>query len=401
MGYRILAVTLTLLLFLCNISLNAVPQSDENEYDAITVLDIMANTNLLNLKAKSYILMENTTGKIIMESNCHEKRPIASVTKIMTLLLVFEAVKSGKISFHDQVVISESSFRMGGSQVYLEPKEEFSVHELLKAVAINSANDASVALAEKVSGSEEAFVASMNQKAKELGMVNTNFLDSSGLTDEGHYSTAYDIAVMSRELLLKHPQITEYTSIWHDTFRDGTFALNNTNKLIRFYDGANGLKTGFTSKAGFCLSATAKRGNMGLIAVVLGEPDSNTRFAEARKLLDYGFTNYELNPINKEGDIAGEIFVKNGIKKSLSVVFPYNVDLLVLKGEKDKIHKKIVLYEELDAPINGGKKTGEVIFEVDGREIERVELVASETVERATFIGIYREMIIGLLKLGK
>jgi D-alanyl-D-alanine carboxypeptidase (penicillin-binding protein 5/6) len=253
-----------------------------------------------DLKAKASVLMDIDSGNILYEKNIHEKLPIASVTKVMSMLLVMEALDSGKITYEDMVPVSEHSYDMGGSQVYLKPGEEFTVLEMMKAVAIHSANDATVALAEKISGSEDAFVAMMNEKARELGMNDTNFLDCTGLTDDNHYSSALDVATMSRELIRKHPKVLEITSVWHDTFRNGLFSLDNTNKLIRSYQGANGLKTGFTTKAGHCLSASAKRNKLQLIAVVLGEPDSDTRFAEAKKLLDYGFANYDVSQVNKK-----------------------------------------------------------------------------------------------------
>jgi len=365
-----------------------------------------ATTGVFDLKAKAYTLMEADTGNILIEGNSHEKLPIASITKIMSMLLIMEAIDSGKLTFDDRVYVSDHAFSMGGSQVWLEPGEEFSVDEMLKAVAIHSANDATVALAETVAGSEEAFVAMMNQKAKELGMNNTNFLDCTGLTDDGHYSTAHDIAIMSRELITKHPKILEYTSIWQDKFRDGVegktpVALDNTNKLIRFYEGANGLKTGFTRKAGHCLSATAKRNNLQLIAVVLGEPDSNTRFTEARKLLDYGFANYESRTVNSKGEQIQEIEVKRGLKTSVNAVYSDDVNLLVKKGSSDAVERQINIETSIKAPVKAGQKIGEVVYILDGKEIGKTDIVADADVERATFGRLFVKIIIQWFGMGR
>ncbi|HHW32404.1 MAG TPA: D-alanyl-D-alanine carboxypeptidase [Clostridiaceae bacterium] len=375
---------------------------EDAEYDALTVGKIMTTTSVMDLKAKSAILMDVNSGEVMYEKNAHEKLPIASVTKIMTMLLVMEEIAQGRLTFEDMVYVTENSYRMGGSQVYLEPGEQFTVDEMLKAVAIHSANDASVALAEKVAGSEEVFVDMMNKKAKELGMNNTNFLDCSGLTDEGHYSTAYDVALMSRELVLKHPKILEYTSIWHDTFRNGTFSLDNTNKLIRYYQGVvNGIKTGYTSKAGYCLSASATKSGLNLISVVLGEPDSNTRFAEARKLLDYGFSNFEPYHANSRDEIVGSIEVKKGLKSRVNIKFRDDVNLLLKKGQKEKVTKEVKLPDNIEAPVYAGKSVGEVIYTIDGNVIGKADLVADNTIERATFLKVMYRMIIDWFKVGR
>lgn len=374
---------------------------DEGIYDEIAVAKIIENTNVFNLKAKASLLMDAGTGSVLLENNAHEGLPIASITKIMTMLLVMEAIDSGKLTFEEMVPVSEHSYSMGGSQVYLKPGEEFTVRDMLKAVAVHSANDASVALAEKVAGSEEAFVSMMNEKAKELGMKNTKFLDCSGLTDEGHYSSAYDVALMSRELILKHPAIIDYTTIWHDTFRNGTFSLDNTNKLIRFYDGAIGIKTGSTSKAGFCLSAAAKRNNLLLISVVLGEPDSNTRFAESKMLLNYGFANFETVVINNKGEEVGTVEVKKGLRSLVVGMFGDDVKLLVSKGSKDKITREIVINEDIFAPIKPWQKLGEAIYSIDGQEIGRADIVARDYVQKATFIRLFSRLILEWFVIGR
>lgn len=371
------------------------------DWDAIEAAQIYETTNVFDLKAKSAILVEANTGRILLVKNEHEKLPIASITKVMSMYLIMEAVAKGKITMDDDVTVSENAYGFGGSQVYLEPGEVFSVREMLKAVAIHSANDATVALAEKVWGSEEVFVQKMNERAAEFGMKNTKFLDSTGLTDEGHYSTAYDIAIMSRELILRYPQILDFTSIWHDTFRNGTFSLDNTNRLIHFYEGTRGLKTGFTQKAGHCLVATCERNGMHLISVVLGEPTSNTRFAESRKILEYGFHNFELITENKKGDIAGEIEVKKGLLNKAELVIPKDVNLLINIGDKEKLKKEVKIPENVEAPLKKGQKVGEVQYTVDGKIVEKVDIVSACDVERASFIKIFFKLATGWLRMGR
>lgn len=388
------------------VSLFAVPASaaqtqNEGEYNATVVNKVYDKTNVFDLKAKSAVLLDAASGNVLVEKNSHEKLPIASVTKIMSMLLVMEAVDSGKLKFEDMVQVSEHSYAMGGSQVYLKPGEQFTVTDMLKAVAVHSANDATVALAEKIAGSEDAFVNAMNEKARELGMKDTNFLDCTGLTDEGHYSSAYDVALMSRELIVKHPKILEFTSIWHDTFRDGKFSLDNTNKLIRFYNGANGLKTGFTTKSGYCLSASAKRNNLQLISVVLGEADTNTRFGESRKLLDYGFANYEVTQISNKGEVVGPVSVKKGLKQSVNAIIENDVKLLLNKGEKGKITKDVKLEENVTAPVEQGQKIGEIIYKIGDKEIGKVNLVSDSKAEKASFLRLFFRMVMGWFGLGR
>lgn len=370
------------------------------KYDDIAVSKLIAKTNVLDLKAKSATLMDAASGKILTEKNSHEKLAIASVTKVMSMLLIMEAVDSGKLSFDDKVEVSDNAAGMGGSQAYLEAGEQFTVTEMLKALAIHSSNDVTVALAEKVSGSEETFVADMNRKAADLGMKDTQFLDCTGLNDDG-YSSAHDVALMSRELITKHPNILKFTGTWQDTFRDGTFKLDNTNKLIRFYANTDGLKTGFTNKAGFNLSATTKRNNLRLISVVLGEPDSNTRFAEARKLLDYGFANYERVSLDKKGELVGNITVKKGTKLQVTAAYGSDTSVLVTKGEKGKIEKEVKLVPELTAPILKGEKVGEILYKIDSVEVGRYDLVANENVNRVTFSKLFAKLIIRWFSVGR
>lgn len=363
------------------------------KYDVATIDKLVSKTNVMDLKAKSAVLIDAASGKILLEKNSHEKLAIASVTKIMSMLLIMEAIDSGRLSFDDRVSVSEYAAGMGGSQAYLKPGEEFSVTEMLNALAIHSSNDVTVSMAEKISGSEETFVADMNQKAAELGMNDTKFLDCTGLNDDG-YSSAHDVALMSRELLIKHPKIVEFTGKYHDTFRNGTFSLDNTNKLVRFYQNADGLKTGFTNKAGFNLSATANRNGLRLISVVLGEPDSNTRFAESRKLLDFGFANFEVIKMDQKGNLVGNIEVKKGMQLRVGAMYGNDTSVLVTKGEKGKIEREIALSPGLEAPIAMNQKVGEVIYKLDGTEIGRYELVASQDVKKVSFLSLFNRMLV-------
>ena len=338
------------------------------------------NTDL-GLNAKSAILMEESTGNILYESNPDERLPIASVTKVMTMLLIMEAVDSGKISLDDMVTVSENAMSYGGSTMFLETGEQLTVNDMLKGIAVASANDGCVAMAEHLAGSESAFVDMMNEKAKELGMENTHFMNTNGLDEDDHYSSARDVAIMSRELM-KHETIFNYTSIWMDTLRGGKFQLANTNKLIRFYDGANGLKTGSTSKALCCLSAAAKRNDMQLIAVVLGALTSAERFASAKSLLDYGFANYAVNTQITAGDEVQKIAVEKGVDKEVGVVAGDSCSTLVKKGQEDNITKEIKIDETITAPIEAGQKIGTMTISRDGEVIADIDLNASSAVEK-------------------
>ncbi len=338
------------------------------------------NTDL-GLNAKSAILMEESTGNILYESNPDERLPIASVTKVMTMLLIMEAVDSGKISLDDMVTVSENAMSYGGSTMFLETGEQLTVNDMLKGIAVASANDGCVAMAEHLAGSESAFVDMMNEKAKELGMENTHFMNTNGLDEDDHYSSARDVAIMSRELM-KHETIFNYTSIWMDTLRGGKFQLANTNKLIRFYDGANGLKTGSTSQALCCLSAAAKRNDMQLIAVVLGAPTSAERFASAKSLLDYGFANYAVNTQITAGDEVQKIAVEKGVDKEVGVVAGDSCSTLVKKGQEDNITKEIKIDETITAPIEAGQKIGTMTISRDGEVIADIDLNASSAVEK-------------------
>ncbi len=351
--------------------------------------DIIIFANAFDINAKSGILIEAESGQVLYEKNPDEKLPIASVTKVMTMLLTFEALAEGNIALDDMVTISENASSMGGSQVFLETGEQQSVDSLLKGLIIASGNDASVALAEHIAGSEQAFVDMMNQKVKELGMENTYFLDTCGLTDEGHYSSARDVAIMSRELITKYPEVLEYTVIWNDNIThktrrgEETTELWNTNKLLRTYDGITGLKTGFTSKAGFCITATATRDGLTLISVILGGETSKDRFNDASRLLDYGFNNYKRVEGLKITEPLGTVNIKKGVKQEVNVYQAEEVTLLVNNNEEPEILTEIEVVQNLEAPITKGTKVGEVTYIMDGKEVVKEDLIIHETIQRA------------------
>ena len=345
------------------------------------------------------VLMEKETGTILYEQNSHDKLEPASVTKIMTLLLVMEAVDSGRISLDQTVTISAHAVSMGGSQIWLKEGEQMTVHDLLKAVAVVSANDGAVALAELVAGSEEGFVALMNQRAAELGMADTTFVNCTGLPAAGHLTSAHDIALMSRELILNHPSIREYTTIWMDSLRDGAFQLTNTNKLIRFYDGATGLKTGSTDSALYCLSATAERGGMELIAVVLKSPTSQDRFDAARALLDYGFANYTLMDVYPDQALP-PLDVLLGEEDCVQPVLSQSSRILVDKAQLNSVTSQINLCENVEAPVEAGQKLGEMVVTVDGQVLQTIPIVAEKAVARLTVPGIFLRFLDRLFMAG-
>lgn len=350
----------------------------------ITVSAAEQKNENANINAKSAVLMDANTGTLLFEMNKDERLPPASVTKIMTLLLVFEALENNVIKLDDILQVSENAASMGGSQIFLEPGEKMSVEDLIKSVVIASANDAAVTLAEHIGGSEEVFVYSMNKRAKELGMNNTYFENATGLDDDTtmHLTTAYDIALMSRELL-KHEKIMEYTTIWMDTVRNGEFGLSNTNKLIRFYKGATGLKTGSTSKAGFCISATAKRENLHLISVIMGSESSQTRNAAATKLLDLGFAKYEI--FLKEDINIDPIKVCGGKKDYINAAFD-GKEIIIPKGKSNNVEIVISEKEELNAPVKKGEVVGSIIYKLDGEIIDEADIYSSESVDEIDFI---------------
>ncbi len=346
----------------------------------------------LELTSPSAVLIEGSTGTVIYEKNKDDKLKPASVTKVMTLLLIFEALDSGKIKLTDQVSVSEHAASMGGSQVFLEPNETQDVDTMLKCICIASANDASVAMAEYIAGSEEEFVARMNQRAKELGMNNTHFVNCCGLDVDDHYTTAYDISLMSRELITKHPQISNYSTVWMDTFVHTTkkgqteFGLTNTNKLIKSYNGITGLKTGSTSLAKYCLSATATRNGMDLIAVIMAAPDPKTRFGEAAKLLNYGFANFGIFKDSNTDTALTPVKVKKGVKDNVAGNVGTTFSYLCTKGVSPAdIRKEVVLFEEVPAPVARNDKIGEIVYYLNDKKIGSIDVVASEAVDQAKF----------------
>ncbi len=349
-------------------------------------LNIVVYAEPVNLgtSAKSVLLMEQSTKEVLYESNPDERLAIASVTKIMTMLLIMEAIEDGKITMDDMVPVSERAMSMGGSTMFLEAGEELSVYEMLKGIAVASANDGCVAIGEYISGTVENFVALMNERAAELGMTNTNFVNTNGLDAPDHYSSARDVALMSAELL-KHEKIFEFTTIWTDKMHNGKFDLANTNKLIRFYQGANGLKTGSTDEALCCLSATAKRDDLQLIAVVLGAPTSNDRFSDARTLLDYGFANYDVEKFAKANQEFVRVPVKKGVLADVGAVAKKDVSLLVSKGDKGKCDEEIFVPDEVVAPIIKGESIGKIIYSKNGESVCEVELVAGDDVKKVSF----------------
>ena len=342
----------------------------------------------LAVEAQSCLLMEKTTGQVLYAVNEHEQLEPASVTKVMTLLLVMEAIDSGSLGYDDVVTASAYASSMGGSQIWLKENEQMTVEELLKAVCVASANDASVALAEHIAGSAEAFVEKMNQRAAELGMEDTHFVNPTGLPAEGHVTSAYDIALMSRELILHHPDIRRFTTIWMDTLRDGEFGLSNTNKLIRYYEGATGLKTGSTDSALYCLSATAERDGMELIAVILKSPTSDKRFEGAKALLNYGFAAYGLAEAAPEEPLA-PIPVRLGTAAAVPVELAGEDSLLVARDKMGAMEIRTQLETELSAPVEKGEQVGTLTVTSGGEVLARLPLVAAETVERLSYGQIF------------
>lgn len=339
------------------------------------------------ITAPSAVLIEAETGKVLFDKDCHQIRACASITKVMTLLLVFEAIDEGRINMNDKISASAHAASMGGSDIWLEEGEIMSVHDLIKATVVASANDAAVALAEEVSGSEDAFVEKMNQKAQTLGMKETTFKNCNGLDEDGHLTSAYDVALMSRELI-KHKEIFEFTSIWMDYLRDGKTQIVNTNKLLKTYKGITGLKTGTTSQAGSCISATATRDELTLIAVVLGSATGKERFSDAASLLDYGFANYCVyTPIFK--DKIPEISVKNGMQSNLKAQANISGSFVIEKGKSKEITHKLNVKDEVEAPINKGDKIGTLTFYVGKDKLKEYPIVASHIVDKMDFSSVF------------
>ena len=345
----------------------------------------------LDIKGKSAFLMDAVTGTVLYEKNAHEPLAPASVTKVMTMLLIMEAIDAGKIGWDDTVTASESAAAKGGSQIYLKVGETMSVSDMVKSIAVSSANDSACAMAEHLAGSESAFVDMMNTRAKELGMNDTNFVNCTGLDDSpeaaNHLTSAHDIAIMSRELLKNHPDIKKFTTVWMDTVRNGAFGLSNTNKMIRFYNGATGLKTGFTSGAGYCLSASAQREGMELIAVVMGSETSAHRFNTCKGMLDYGFANFALVTADTEQSL--EVPVKLG-KMSVATAEPAErPQLLVDKSQKSSVTTQVTLEESVTAPVSRGQRLGTLTIQAGEQVLAQVPLVAKEPVERLSFGDLF------------
>ena len=375
-----------ILVFLVPFSANVHAEEKKTEAKGLELAD----------DAKSAILIERDTGAILYQKNAHEKLPPASMTKIMTMLLIMEAIDKGELSYKEKVRASEYAASMGGSQIFLEPGEEMTVDELLRGIAIGSANDASVAMAERIAGSEEAFVKMMNKKAKELGLKDTMFQNATGLPAEKHYSSAYDMAMLARELL-KYEDITKYTRMYEDYLRENTdkkFWLVNTNRLVKFYPGVDGLKTGFTSQAKYCLTATAKKNGMRVIAVVFGASTPKSRNAQITKMLDYAFSQYKTHPVYKRNEVLTRVHINKGKKRTVALVTSEPISVLTKKGQSiDQIEKEIKVKDGVKAPIQKGDELGVLILKQDGKEILRSPIVAKESVAEASWWDLFKRTL--------
>ena len=376
---RLVSVMLTIIL----LTTFAVPLAFAEEKTGVELAD----------NVKSAILIERDTGKVLYEKNSNESLPPASMTKIMTMLLIMEALDEGKLSYDEKVRASEYAASMGGSQIFLEAGEEMTVEELLKGIAIGSGNDASVAMAERIAGSEEAFIDMMNKKAEELGLKDTKFQNTTGLPVEEHYSSAYDMAIMSKELL-KYEDITKYTGKYEAYLREDTdnkFWLVNTNKLVRFYPGVDGLKTGFTREAMYCLTATAEKDGMRVIAVVFGAPTPKDRNAQVTKMLDYAFSQYKTHPMFERNHVMGSAKISKGKDKTLDVVTSEPISLLTKKGENiDDVSQKVTVHKDLKAPIKKGDPVGELVIEKNGEKLIQSPLVAKEDIDKASWWDLFK-----------
>ncbi len=350
-----------------------------------------ADEESLEIASPAAILMDSQTGKILYEKNSHEVRSCASITKVMTMILVMEALDSGKIKLTDTVSASEHAASMGGSDIWLKAGETMTVDEMIKAVVVASANDAAVALAEYISGSEDLFVSQMNEKAQGLFMGDTVFKNCNGLDEDGHVTSANDVAIMSRELI-KHPKIFEYTSIWMDYLRDGKTQLVNTNKLLKSYNGITGLKTGTTDAAGCCISATAKRGNLSLIAVVLGGKTGKERFKDASTLLDFGFANYNMMEPTVSEDIFEPIKVLNGMKQYVNIKAEVDGNILIKKGKEHSVEHMIELVSQITAPVHVGQIVGHLIYKINDETVAEYDVIATEDVGEINFLSSLKEL---------
>ena len=359
------------------------------------LLPLTAKAANMEIEAKSALLMDVATGTILYEQNAHETLAPASVTKVMTMLLIMEAIDSGKIGWGDTVTASEEAAAKGGSQVYLKVGESMTVEEMVKSIAVSSANDCACAMAEHLAGSEGAFVEMMNARAKELGMEDTHFVNCTGLDDDpeasAHKTSAHDIALMSRELLKNHPDITRFTTIWMDTIRDGAFGLSNTNKMVRFYNGCTGLKTGFTQSAGYCLSASAEREGLTLIAVVMGCETSQKRFAACKSMLDYGFANFAL--VTPELPEEAIVPVKLGIADSIKAVPAEDGTMLIDKGQKSSVTTEVTLDAEVTAPVSQGQRLGTMTVKAGEQVLKEIPLIAENAVPKLTWGQMFMRIL--------
>lgn len=349
------------------------------------------------ISSPAAVLMDAKSGKILFEKNAHEQRPCASITKVMTLLLVMEALDTEKIHLDDVVTASAHAASMGGSDIWLEEGEQMTVDDMIKATAVASANDAAVALAEFIKGTEDEFVTAMNEKAKTLGMKDTVFKNCNGLDEEGHLTSAYDVALMSRALI-QHPKIFDYTSIWLDNLRGGETQIVNTNKLLRTYDGITGLKTGTTGDAGSCITATAERSGMSLIGVVLGADSGTERFKDAATLLDYGFANFETTSLSLTDDLY-PVAIEGGMEDEVEVACEDVASLTLPKGEKDKVKRSVTIEESIPAPVTKGDKVGKISFTLNGEELASFDILAAEDVQKKSFSSIFALLWQALIQL--
>ena len=348
-----------------------------------------------NFQSTSQVLMEASTGKILYANNENERLLPASVTKIMTLLLLMEDIDAGKISYTDKVSCSQNASSMGGSQIWFKEGEELTIDECLKAICVVSANDVTVAVAEKLAGNEENFVVRMNEKAKELGMTNTNFMNCHGIDEENHYTSAMDIAIMSRELITKHPDILKYTSIWMDSLRDGTFGLTNTNKLIRFYEGAVGLKTGSTSQALFNLSGCATRNGTTFISVIMKAPSSDVRLSETKELLDYGFANYEIKDISKKDTILQTGYIDKNVEKEVNFIQKDDIKILTKKGTNMDTYQEVEYNEDIKAPLKAGDVVGKMCLKdnITQEVVGASDIIVNEDVPKSNYVSYLKKLV--------
>lgn len=400
----LLVASLILAMVPCAVSaeeeaLTEVISSAEEVVETVLPTSITGGAVGMAVDAKSAVLIDAGSGTVLFEQNSHDRLPPASVTKVMTMLLIMEAIDRGQMTLEDNVTVSEKAASMGGSQMYMEPGEQQKLETLMMGIAIASANDACVAAAEYHSGTVEIFVENMNKRAAELGMVDTNFVNTNGLPVANHYSSAYDIALMSKELL-KHDKIQDWFNIWMTNITVGLpgkkqteLGLTNTNRLIKTYPGANGIKTGFTQEAGYCLSASAKKGDLDLIAVIMGCATSKLRFAEASKLLDYGFANYDSVKLAEKGEPMGMVVIEKGAPNMVNAVAPEDISVLVKKGEKDTVRGELVFNDVVSAPITKGDQVGELVIYQKDTELSRYPVVAEENVKKANLLQIYLRMI--------